>query len=240
VNPDSPDSPRVTAFHGVILCALAAILLDFCGWNSEILGRMTWKAAPTSRSCVYQVYQDDTCLGTVFLNGPATLRDIFGRLGIRDRGIASGEEEKLPCNCALRLTGSPPGRQVVKMAGHHLLAAGLPIDVNQADEKDLQALPGIGPTLAASIVSHREARGHFRDVRDLVNVPGIGKKRLAALRPFVEVKPVSRRPQASEYPDPTGSPSPSTRDPGTTDATQLSSLGEQSPQQQQSTAIVPE
>lgn len=240
MNPDSPNSPRVTAFHGIILCALAAILVDFCGRYSEILGRVNREAAPTRGSCVYQVYQDDTCLGTVFLNGPTTLRHILGQVGIRDRGMASCDEEKLPCNCALRLTGSPRGWQVAKMAGHHLLAAGLPIDVNEADEKDLQALPGIGPTLAASIVRYREAWGHFRDVRDLANVPGIGKKRLAAVEPFVEVKPVSPRPRASESPGPTVSPSPSTRDQGTTDTTQLSSLGEQFPPQRQSTTIVPE
>jgi len=240
VNPDSPNSPRVTAFHGIILCALAAILVDFCGRYPEIFGRVNREAAPTRGRCVYQVYQDDTCFGTVFLNGPTTLRQILGQVGIRDRGMASSDEEKLPCNCALRLTGSPPGRQVVKIAGHHLLAAGLPIDVNQADEQDLQALPGIGPTLAASIVRHREAWGHFRDVRELANVPGIGKKRLRAVEPFVEAKPVSRRPRASEPPGPIVSPSPSMRDQGTTDATQLSSLGAQFHPPRQSTTIVPE
>lgn len=211
MNPDSPDSPRVTAFHGVILCALAAILFYFCCWSSD--SRITEKAAPASKNCAYQVYQDDRCLGTVFLNGPTALPDILGSLGIRDRSGTPHTDEKLPCNCAVRFRGSSPAWHAEKIAGRHLLAAGLHIDINLADEKDLMALPGIGPALAARIVEQREARGYFRDVRDLLNVPGIGKKRLSALEPFVEVKPISGSPQASESPGPAGSPSPSTLDP---------------------------
>ena len=59
------------------------------------------------------------------------------------------------------------------------------IELNLADEEQLQQLPGIGPTLSAAIVSWREEHGGFRSVEELQNVPGIGEKTLAGLRDYV-------------------------------------------------------
>ena len=61
------------------------------------------------------------------------------------------------------------------------------IELNLADEEQLQQLPGIGPTLSAAIVSWREEHGGFRSVEELQNVPGIGAKTLAGLRDYVYV-----------------------------------------------------
>jgi competence protein ComEA len=49
-------------------------------------------------------------------------------------------------------------------------------------------LPGIGPTIAAAIVAHRERDGPFRSVDELVEVRGIGDARLADLRDLVVVR----------------------------------------------------
>lgn len=62
-----------------------------------------------------------------------------------------------------------------------------PINVNGATAEQLEALPGVGPSLAAAIISERERRGGFRSVDDLLSVRGIGEKRLADLRPLVVV-----------------------------------------------------
>jgi competence protein ComEA len=61
-----------------------------------------------------------------------------------------------------------------------------PIDVNRATSDELQALPGIGPTLAGRIVETR-GKQPFRTVDDLRRVPGIGAKTLDRLRPHVTV-----------------------------------------------------
>lgn len=66
--------------------------------------------------------------------------------------------------------------------------AGAPVDVNTASATDLEALPGIGPVLAARIVAHREAHGRFERLEDLLEVEGIGPKLLARLRPVVQVR----------------------------------------------------
>jgi len=62
-----------------------------------------------------------------------------------------------------------------------------PVDLNRATATELEALPGIGPTLAERIVQHRDTRGPFSSVENLEEVPGIGEAILEALRPLVSV-----------------------------------------------------
>ncbi|MCS7239956.1 MAG: helix-hairpin-helix domain-containing protein [Candidatus Bipolaricaulota bacterium] len=64
-----------------------------------------------------------------------------------------------------------------------------PLDLNRATAAQLEKLPGIGPVLAARIVSWRETHGPFRTIEDLLSVPGIGPKLLESLRDKVTVLP---------------------------------------------------
>lgn len=61
------------------------------------------------------------------------------------------------------------------------------VDINTADLIELQALPGVGPATAATIVSHREQFGNFADVDALIAVRGIGPATLETLRDHVRV-----------------------------------------------------
>lgn len=61
------------------------------------------------------------------------------------------------------------------------------ISPNRADAGQLEELPGVGPVLAERIVAHREANGPFQTVEDLLEVPGIGEAKLAALRDQIVV-----------------------------------------------------
>jgi competence protein ComEA len=61
------------------------------------------------------------------------------------------------------------------------------ISLNQADASELEELPGVGPVLADRIVAHREANGPFETVEDLLEVPGIGEAKLAAMRDSIAV-----------------------------------------------------
>ena len=62
------------------------------------------------------------------------------------------------------------------------------VDINTADAKLLEALPGIGETRAQAIIHHREEHGPFKQVDDIVAVPGIGTATLEGLRDLVEVR----------------------------------------------------
>jgi competence ComEA-like helix-hairpin-helix protein len=61
------------------------------------------------------------------------------------------------------------------------------LDLNAATPAALDALPGIGPARAASIVQYRAQHGPFRSVEDLGRVPGMGPAALARLRDHVAV-----------------------------------------------------
>ncbi|MDH3731114.1 MAG: ComEA family DNA-binding protein [Acidimicrobiia bacterium] len=60
--------------------------------------------------------------------------------------------------------------------------AGGIVSMSSASVEELAALPGVGPVLAQRIVDHREARGPFETMEDLLGVSGIGEAKLAAIR----------------------------------------------------------
>jgi competence protein ComEA len=64
--------------------------------------------------------------------------------------------------------------------------AGAPISLNGATAEQLDTLDGVGPATARKILDWRRLHGGFRSVDDLGQVPGIGPKRLAALRTRVQ------------------------------------------------------
>jgi competence protein ComEA len=67
------------------------------------------------------------------------------------------------------------------------------VNINTATVEQLTALPGVGPTLAARIVEHREKAGQFGSAQELMNVKGIGEKSFQKIEPYVTVKAPSRQ-----------------------------------------------
>lgn len=61
------------------------------------------------------------------------------------------------------------------------------VNINTADVKELEGLPGIGPAKAQAIVDYRKEHGPFATVDDLSKVQGIGPKMLEQLRDQIEV-----------------------------------------------------
>ena len=62
-----------------------------------------------------------------------------------------------------------------------------PISINQAGKEEFMALPGIGEILAERILDFREEYGNFSSVEELLNVEGIGKKRLEEILDLITV-----------------------------------------------------
>ena len=60
------------------------------------------------------------------------------------------------------------------------------VNVNCADAVALQRLPGIGPVLAERIIALRDSIGEYAEAEELLDVPGIGEKKLARIREFLE------------------------------------------------------
>jgi competence ComEA-like helix-hairpin-helix protein len=110
---------------------------------------------------------------------------VLGRAGPAPPCAVAVEIAGAGVRCLPRANVSPPalvsGDRVSggRMAPDRLAAWEAPVDVNRAGTDELASLDGIGPKLAARIVAARP----FRRVEELARVRGIGRRRLARLRP---------------------------------------------------------
>jgi competence protein ComEA len=81
--------------------------------------------------------------------------------------------------------GAPGGGIAAGAATSAPDPAGALVNLNTADETQLDTLPGVGPVTAQKILEWRSAHGAFSSVDELLEVDGIGEKTLADLAPHV-------------------------------------------------------
>lgn len=77
------------------------------------------------------------------------------------------------------------GKKAEVSADRQSLTSVKKVNINTASRDELTALPGIGPTLAERIVSYRKQNGPFQTLEQLLNVRGIGKRKLEKLKPEI-------------------------------------------------------
>ncbi len=135
--------------------------------------------------------------------GHACRRPSAGRAG-RGRGanvnginlaakVVDGQQVVVPSRTRIRIRRRrpPPARPRTRLGGRGAAGAagaapGPPISLNNATAEQLDTLDGVGPATAQKIIAWRTQHGGFRSVADLGQVPGIGPKKLAALRDRVQ------------------------------------------------------
>jgi competence ComEA-like helix-hairpin-helix protein len=69
--------------------------------------------------------------------------------------------------------------------GKALTAHSIPI--NHADEDALVKLPGVGKVTAQRILTYRTKRGGFRNVREVMNIQGIGEKKFREMEAYLRL-----------------------------------------------------
>lgn len=119
---------------------------------------------------------------------------VFATLILWAGRLPAEREERAPVPVLLPTANMSPAGPGVAPARPPARVARLPspvshptrINLNRASVDELQTLPGIGPVLAQRIVARRTVKP-FRAIEELGEVQGIGKKRLARLRPLVTV-----------------------------------------------------
>ena len=102
--------------------------------------------------------------------GPAVLEAIKDRVTF---GPAPSSSPRSPAQRPRSLHSAPPSGERRK------------VDLNRASAAELDALPGIGPSLAERILEFRRDSGAFRSARDLERVRGIGPATARKLAPLV-------------------------------------------------------
>ncbi len=66
-------------------------------------------------------------------------------------------------------------------------ARGQRVNINTAGVDELDALPGVGPTIAQNIIDYRQTNGAFRAIEDILHVSGIGPAKFEQMKELITV-----------------------------------------------------
>jgi competence ComEA-like helix-hairpin-helix protein len=111
------------------------------------------------------------------LDNPGELDKIKQLYNI-DNGLKSGDKVILD-------DGEIP--RTGRISGIKSISLGVPIGINSATAEDLEALPGIGEKLALRIVTYRNEFGMYKDMDALLEVNGMGEKKLSRIKPYTNL-----------------------------------------------------
>jgi len=134
---------------------------------------LVYVAGEVRRPGVYRIAGDGRVIQALRLAGGPTRRADLSALNLA-APLQDGQRVLVPVRTP---AGGPAATGSPARAG--------PVSLSAATAEQLEALDGVGPALAARIVAWRDAHGGFSSVDQLLEVPGIGDGRLAALRPQV-------------------------------------------------------
>ena len=102
------------------------------------------------------------------------------------RVVADGDQIVVPLRPqpAPTVAGQPAGAVATAAPAP---AAGGRVNLNTATAAELETLPGIGPSLAQSIIDYRTEHGAFASIDAIMDVPGIGDGRFEAIKDLITV-----------------------------------------------------
>ncbi|MDK9717916.1 MAG: helix-hairpin-helix domain-containing protein [Trichlorobacter sp.] len=126
---------------------------------------------------VYMVCDTNLTNSVILVADPLCLGELAIRSDLLSAPVQTGKTLHLLCK-------GPDNRAIIQygtMKSSQLLTLGLPLDLNQVTEADLDLLPGIGPSLARRIIEIRQKNGYFKSANELLQVEGIGNKKLKQL-----------------------------------------------------------
>jgi competence protein ComEA len=168
-----------------VILLLGAALLGLYAWRAQLVFAPAPPPPGIMSLTFVEVAGKAAHPGVYSFPRPPTLREVWQRAGAPgtppdpDQTIASGS----------RVEVTPSGGYLLTvMSGAQLVTLGLPLDLNRASAKDLEAVPGIGPALARRIVDYRQAHGPFKKIDELQEkVLGFGPKKLEGIKPYLSI-----------------------------------------------------
>src|SRR4051794_10634870 len=100
--------------------------------------------------------------------------------------VADGQQIVVPRK-GRAVAVAPAGGAADAGAGDAGASPSGPVNLNSATAEQLDTLDGVGPATAQKILEFRQQHGGFSSIDDLSQIPGIGPKKLEALRTQVTV-----------------------------------------------------
>ncbi len=180
----SDDTEHAQPHHGLLIVGIGAVIASLFSFIPE---GAFFSPSPPGREnqdcrCMYQLFLEDICQGTVALDGPQSVEAIARAFGHKK---SLGGERKIPCGTVVKMWSDPPRYSTERIPGAYIIRFHQKIDINSADAPDLRAAPGIGPALAERIVRHRQEHGPFSDVAELAAVGVMSKKKVRMLEQYL-------------------------------------------------------
>ncbi len=139
-------------------------------------------AGAVRRPGVYRLRADRRVDDAVRAAGGGTAKADLAGVNLAAK-VSDGQQVIVPAAGAAASSASAPGVATAAPGA----VPGQPLSLNTATPEQLDQLDGVGPATAQKIVAYRQAHGGFRSVTELDQVPGIGEKKLAALKDRVRV-----------------------------------------------------
>ena len=131
------------------------------------------------REGVYRLNKGDRLIDLLKLSGAASNADLDG-VNLAE-ALTDGQKVLIP-----KKTGNIISNDQVSTANKAERSTKM-VNINSADEKGFDSLPGIGPVMAKKIVDHRNEKGRFSNIEELKEVPGISAKKFDKLKDHVSV-----------------------------------------------------
>jgi competence protein ComEA len=138
------------------------------------------------RPGVYRLRSGRRVDDAVHQAGGATRRADLAGVNLAAK-VSDGQQIIVPAAGASGAAATGPAGSAGGTGAGAGAAPGQPLNLNTATPEQLDQLDGVGPATAQKIVAYRQAHGGFRSVSELDQVPGIGEKKLAALKDRVRV-----------------------------------------------------
>ena len=142
------------------------------------------------REGVYKLKAGDRVLDAVTLAGGAAPAADLSAVNLAET-VKDGEKILVPSK-------QPPVREALfsdpapvsarsKNNSSKALPAGARININTADEKALDSLPGVGPATAKAIVEYRRTNGPFAKPEQIMEIPRFGKSKFEKIKNMIVI-----------------------------------------------------
>jgi competence protein ComEA len=142
-------------------------------------------AVPAQGDVYVQIEGDVKYPGIYSFNHQPDLRELIEAGG----GATSATPPPIPLHSGSKVTVVEDKGSYAythgEISSFHKITLGLPVSINTESEEGLTAVPGIGPSLAETIVKERTRRGGFKTLEELKSVYGIGEKKYKTITSYV-------------------------------------------------------
>ena len=105
------------------------------------------------------------------------------------QAVKDGQQIRVPAKGAQNAAANGGNNTASAKAGGSANSADMGglVNINTADEKALDTLPGVGPATAQKIIEYRENEGAFQSPEDIMKVRGIGKAKYEKMKDKITI-----------------------------------------------------